>query len=169
LDGHYRHFALKPGPTDVADDWINVPFISPWMFEDFVLPRYLEIEAFHGGINSIHSCGDQTPVQKYLLQIKSLPVLEVSPWTSLEQTLINVPSNKRLVIGLHPNDVLVASPVEMEQKLHYIVSLCQDRDYQIGTSGLTPISSDLSEFVERIRTWTHLASSALAEVRARRG
>ncbi len=168
-DGYYRHFALKPGPTDVADDWINVPFISPWMFEDFVLPRYLEIEAFHGGINSIHSCGDQTPVQKYLLQIKSLPVLEVSPWTSLEQTLINVPSNKRLVIGLHPNDVLVASPVEMEQKLHYIVSLCQDRDYQIGTSGLTPISSDLSEFVERIRTWTHLASSALAEVRARRG
>jgi len=104
-------------------------------------------------------------VQKYLLQIKTLPVLEVSPWTSLEQTLTNVPVEKRLMVGLHPNDVLVASPEEMEQKLRRIVSLCQGRDYQIGTSGLTPISPDISEFMARIRTWTRLASMVLDEVR----
>ena len=162
-DAYYCHFGLTPGPVNVADDWINVPFISPWMFEDFVLPRYLEIEAFHGGISSIHSCGDQTPVQKYLLQIRSLPVLEVSPWTSLERTLVNVPAEKRLAVGVHPNDVLVASPDEMEQKLRRITALCRGRDFCVSAVALIPISPHIGEFMARIKTWTRLASAVLRE------
>ncbi len=82
------------GPTGVADDWINVPYISPHIFEEFLLPRYLEIEAHHGAILSLHSCGDQTPIQKYMLQVKSLNYFEVSPWTDLAQTVENVPADK---------------------------------------------------------------------------
>jgi len=156
-EGYYQHFGLPKGPTAVADDWINIPFISPAIFADFVLPRYLEIERFHGGITGIHSCGDQTPVQKYLLQIESLPGLEVSAWTDLQQTLINVPSSKHLGIALHPNDVLCATPEEMEARLRSILDACRGRSFSIGTSGLTPISDDPGEFIGRIRTWTAIA------------
>lgn len=156
-ESYYRYFGLPKGPTAVADDWINIPFISPAIFVDFVLPRYLEIERFHGGIAGIHSCGDQTPVQKYLLQIESLPGLEVSPWTDLQQTLINVPTNKHLGIALHPNDVLCATPEEMEARLRGILDACRGRSFSIGTSGLTPITDDPAEFNGRIRTWTAIA------------
>ncbi len=152
-EGYYRHFGLPVAPAAVADDWINVPFISPGILRDFVLPRYLEIERYHGGITGVHSCGNQTPVQRYLLEIESLPTFEVSPWTDLQQTLRNVPASKSLSISLHPNDVLCASPAEMEARLRGITALCRGRRYDIHTSGLTPIWDDPGEFIRRIRMW----------------
>jgi hypothetical protein len=156
-EAHARHTATAIEPASLADDWINVPFISPGIFRDFVLPPYLAIERFHGGIASIHSCGNQAPVQRYLLEIRSLPQLEVSAWTPLEETLANVPADKKLVVSLHPNDVLCATPGEMEAKLRGITGKCRGRDIAIGTSGLTPLSSDIRAFEDRVRTWTRIA------------
>jgi len=160
-----RHFGVSVSPTDIGDDWINIPFITPDIFADFVLPRYIEIEAFHGGIRSIHSCGNQAPVQRYLLEIRSLGAFEVSPWTDLDQSLVNIPDDKELVISLHPNDVLCATADEMEQKLRTIAGKCAGRLFQIKTSGLTPITA-APVFVERIQTWTRLAH-AIMEVSRR--
>ncbi len=156
-EAHDRRFGRKRAPSFVGDDWINVPFISPELFRDFVLPRYLEIERFHAGIAGIHSCGNQAPVQRFLLQIRSLPGLEVSPWTDLGASLANIPADKELVISLHPNDVLCASAAEMEQKLLSIITVCRGRRITIGTSGLTPLTPDIPAFVERVRAWTTIA------------
>lgn len=156
-EAYYHYFGLEVQPAPVADDWVNVPFIAPALFADFVLPRYLEIEAFHGGLSSFHSCGNQAPVQKYLLQIESLSGFEVSPWTDLLQTLGNVPADKSLAIVLHPNEVLCATPSEMEARFRCIMESCRGRSYGIFTSGLTPLSADPAEFISKIRTWTEVA------------
>ena len=166
-EAYYRHFGLKPEPVGIADDWLNVPFISPQIFADFVLPRYLEIEKFHGGITGIHSCGNQTPVQHYLLEIKRLSCLEVSPWTDLTQTLVNVSVDKHLAISLHPNDVLCATLDEMEARIRFIVDSCSGRSYSIGTSGLTPVSDDIGEYINKIRIWLAIARKAIDEVKAK--
>jgi hypothetical protein len=152
-----EHFGKDRGPTFVGDDWINVPFISPALFRDFVLPCYLEMERFHGGIAGVHSCGNQAPVQKYLLQLRSLAAFEVSAWTNLAQSLANVPVDKELVISLHPNDVLCASEHEMERRLAGILDACRGRRCSISTSGLTPLTTDIGDFVRRVRTWTQIA------------
>jgi hypothetical protein len=159
-EGYERHFRKPREPSFVGDDWVNVPFISPSLFGDFVLPRYLEIERFHGGIAGIHSCGNQEPVQKYLLQIQSLRTFEVSAWTDLERTLSNVPPDRELVISLHPNDVLCASAAQMERKLAFILGACGGRTITIATSGLTPLTPDGEDFVRRVRTWTEIARRA---------
>lgn len=155
-EGYSQHFNLPLKPTDIGEDWLNVPFISPRFFRDFILPYYLQMEAFHGGINSIHSCGNQTPLQRYLLEIKSLPNFEVSPWTSLEQSLENLPPDKRLVIGLHPNDVLFSTPEQMEAQLSGIKNTCAGRNYDIGTSGLTPILDSQEAFYQQVNEWTRI-------------
>ena len=155
---HYcRHFGLPLAPAGVADDWINIPFISPQFFADFVLPRYLEIERFHGGISGVHSCGNQTPVQQYLLLIRSLNHFEVSPWTDLTQTLRNLPPDKTLGVALHPNDVLCASPEQMADKLRFITASCAGRHYGISTSGLTPITGDPQDYLDSIARWLAIA------------
>ena len=151
-----QHFGLPLKPTDIGDDWLNVPFISPGFFRDFVLPGYFELETFHGGINSIHSCGDQAPLQRYLLQIRSLQNFEVSPWTSLEKSLVNLPADKKLMIGMHPNDVLFSTPEEMEARLRGIASACAGRRYDIGTSGLTPVLDTPEAFIRQVNTWTEI-------------
>jgi len=143
-------------PTDIGEDWLNIPFISPGFFRDFVLPRYLEIEAFHGGIASIHSCGDQTPLQRYFLEIQSLKNFEVSPWTNLDKSLVNLPVDKKLMIGLHPNEVLFTSTEQMEARLREIAVKCSGRKYDIGTSGLTPILDSPEAFIGQINTWLQI-------------
>ena len=160
-EGYWRHFGLERSIAYIADDWINIPFITPAMFANFVLPRYLEIEKFHGTLGGVHSCGNQTPVQKYLLEIKTLLGLEVSPWTDLEATLANVPSTKNLVVALHANDVLVASADAMRAKLTNIRNRCRGRNYTVATSGLTPLSEDHMRYENSIRMWIAAANETL--------
>jgi hypothetical protein len=152
-EAYNQHFNLPLMPSDIGEDWLNVPFISPYFFRDFVLPRYLEIEAFHGGIRSLHSCGNQAPLQQYFLEIKSLSNYEVSPWTSLVKSLENLPVEKKLAIGLHPNDVLFTTPQEMETRLRGIREACAGRSYDIGTSGLTPIFGTSETFIRQVNVW----------------
>jgi hypothetical protein len=165
--GFYRHFGYNLdgkagiGPTSIGDDWINVPFVSPEIFRDFILPCYLEIEEFHKAVTWVHSCGNQVPVQKYLLEIKSLPGLEIGPWSDMKQSLLNIPKDKSLVIGLRPTDVLEASPGQMENHLRKITDACRGRMYDIGTSGLSPLSSDIDDFIERIRTWNSVVKKVV--------
>lgn len=151
-----QHFGLPLQPTDIGEDWLNVPFISPGFFRDFVLPRYLEMEAFHDGIANIHSCGDQTSLQRYFLEIKSLKNYEVSPWTNLDRSLVNLPADKKLMIGIHPNGVLFAPPEKMEAQLREIAEKCAGRNYDIGTSGLTPILENSQAFIHQINTWIQI-------------
>ena len=166
-DGYYEYFGLEKGPVGFGDDWINVPYISPSFFRDFVLPYYLQIEAHHGGIASIHSCGDQVPVQQYFLQVMSLRQFEVSPWTDLTKTLQNIPPDRHLYRFLHPNDVLFQSPAEIEQQLRFTVDSCRGRSYAIGTSGLTPIADDVTGFVAKVNQWIGIAGRIAEEEMAR--
>lgn len=152
-----QYLQLSRPRAAISDDWLNVPFISPEFFEEFVLPRYLEIEHFHGGIASVHSCGNQTPLQSSLLRLESLGVFEVSPWTDLEVTVRQLPQEKEIAVSVHPNDVLVASDSQMRSKLEGIVDACSGRAYRLGTSGLTPLSSDIDRFTTDIARWTDAA------------
>ena len=168
---YYDHFGQDYkekagiGPVSIGDDWINVPFITPEIFRDFVLPRYLEIEKFHGGIVWVHSCGNQVPVQKYLLEIKSLPALEVGPWSDLTQSLENIPVDKGLGLAIKPADVLVTTDEQKEAQLRRFVTLCKGRKYNIGSSGLSPVSEDIDDFTSHIRTWTKVAKKVMDEVK----
>jgi hypothetical protein len=156
------YFGIKLKPASIGDDWVNVPFITPAIFDDFVLPRYVDIERFHGSLEYLHSCGNQTPLQKSMLKnLRSLPVFEVSPWTDLPQSLKNVPAEKKLNIKLHPNDVLYAGSTEMRSKLDGIARICLKRPYKVGTSGLTPILPDVSLYVQCIREWLKIAGEVL--------
>jgi len=163
-EAYWRHFGLEKQIASTGDDWINVPFITPTMFEEFVLPYLLQIEEFHGGILYVHSCGNQTPIQKHLLKLKSLQGCEVSPWSDLDQSLINIPQEKWLGIALHPNEVLCATPALMEAKLREVTGKCRDRKYNINTSGLTPITDNPQDYIDRINIWTEIAARVMREL-----
>jgi len=153
-EAYRRHFKITEiSPTGIGDDWINSPFITPSIFEEYVLPYYFKIEKAHGGIGGIHSCGNQAPFQKLMLKINSLQGFEVSAWTSLEDTLKNIPPEKYLVISVHPNDVLFASQTQIKEQLGKISKLCSGRNFSLTTSGLTPVRMNEKEYLDLIKTW----------------
>ena len=161
FDAAAEYLGTPVGPTWVADDWVAVPYISPRIFADFVLPRYLEIEAHHGVFAGFHSCGDQAPLHADMLRIKTLGSFEVSPWMNLEQTLANLPADKHLGIAVHPSDVVVDTPEQMAAKLHAKAGVLRgiERSYSLGTSGLTPLQNEAG-FIQRVNTWLELAREA---------
>jgi len=163
----YTEYFDVPMPTGgIGDDWINIPFITPEFFEEFLTERYMEIAESQGGVDSVHSCGNQTPIQKQLLKIKNLKFMEISPWTDLECAVKeNVPKDMSFLVNAHPNDVLFADDDEMRKKFRFIKDLCKNRNYFLNTSGLTPISpvDNEKDFIQKINRWIDIGKEVYAE------
>jgi hypothetical protein len=160
-EGYCEFFGTTEKTAGIADDWINIPFISPSMFADFCMPYYLQLEQYHGAIPGVHSCGDQVPIQKYLLQIKTLGSFEVNPWTDLRKTLANVPADKWLGISIKNVDVLCAPEEQQEAKLREIVELCAGRNYGICGQALQKLHPDMAEDIARAQRWIGIARKVL--------
>lgn len=158
---YYQHFNLPVSATGIGDDWINIPFITPSFFRDFVLPRYKEIEAYHGKIAGIHSCGDQTLVQKYLLELPSLEDIEISPWTNMEQTLLNIPVEKTLHVAMSPTE-LSLDLLTMAENLRRVTKALKGRRYTLNVNA-TDLLRDEADCVARTQYWLNLAREAIAK------
>jgi hypothetical protein len=85
-------------------------------------------------------------------------MFEVSPWTSLSDTLANLPPEKSVQVVFHPNDILFGDPAAIETKTRNILNSCKGRRFGIGTGGLTPVVKDGAEkdYLLRIRTFTDI-------------
>jgi hypothetical protein len=142
----------------IANDEVNVPSISPRIYQDFLLPLEQELGEFCGGLTCYHSCGNLTPV---LPSIRSVPIsgtLHVSPWTDLETALDLFPTTA-LDIALNPQqDILRASPAQMEAKYRAIMEMCTTKKasaYYIRAGSLHPMET-LEEDLSHIRNWVDI-------------
>ena len=158
-ESYAAYFGVDIPQTGIGDDWINIPFITPTFFEEFLLPRYMEIAAFQNGVTSIHSCGNQTPVQRFMPQIKGLRSMEISPWTDLALSMNNIPLDMPIAINLHPS-VLLETDTAIRANLELIRNTLCSRQYSVTTSGLTPIGQleQADAFVSRINQWISIAA-----------
>lgn len=74
-----------PDATFVADDWVNVPFISPDIFRDFVVPVYRRINNGEAAVTGFHTCGNMEALLKDLLEVfPGMKTLDVSGWNDFE-------------------------------------------------------------------------------------
>ena len=162
-DAYCAEFAVSDRTAGIADDWLNVPFISPAFFEEFVLPRYLELQDYHGRIPHVHSCGNQAPLQHLLLQLETLESMEVNHWTSLADTVRNVPPTKHLAIALLNTDVELQPEPEQEAQLREIKGLCRGRRYHLVGSALQKVHDDYAEDIRRTQHWIALARRVLRD------
>ena len=80
----FLHEAALPPTTFVADDWVNLPFISPAIFREFVVPVYARIRANEGPVTGFHTCGNMLAVTPELLAVfPEMTGLDVSGWNDV--------------------------------------------------------------------------------------
>lgn len=156
-----RFIGSNPAGACISDDWVNVPFISPSIFEDFCLPRYLDLEVYHGRIHSLHSCGDKSPLVDLMLRIRTLDSFEVNHWTPLATMLERVPADKHLAIAMQNLDVLLGSEQEHEAKVRAIVEACHGRRYSLCGQALQRISEEYDRDLRQIVQFIRAAKRAL--------
>lgn len=162
----YRKFlGTDSKASGIADDWAYTPFISPGIFGDFCLPRYLELEEYHGSLWGVHSCGNKVPFLPYLLELKSVGSFEVNAWTPLAEAARRTPADKFLAIALLNADVLLLSEEELEAELRNIVATCEGRKYSITGSSIQKVHDDYEEDIARTKAFIRVAKRVLRDER----
>lgn len=156
-----RFLGTKPDAVGISDDWVNVPFISPAMFEDFCLPRYLELEEYHGAVNRFHSCGNKAPLVHLVMRIKTLDRIEVNHWTPLDDMLAAVPRDKWIDYSFQNLDVLRGSADEQEAKVRAVVEACQGRRCTLCGQALQRTRDDYATDMAQIKQFIRVARGIL--------
>ncbi len=165
FEEYHWFLGSKPCPTMIADDWLNAPFITPDMFSEFVLPYYLKLESYHGGISYLHSCGNQAPFHHDLLKLKTLGCFEINQWMNLEESLRNIPLEKFLHIQIKNVNVLLNTEEELIANVRNIVNSCRSRRYIIVADGLQRLHDNFNDDLLRIKNFIRLAREVLVERR----
>ena len=146
---------------NLYNDEVNCPTLSPQQYEEFVLPYEIDLCHFHGGIVYWHSCGNVTKLLDSIRKIPQIDMFHIGPWTSLVESKRVFGEDTALEKCLMPTeDVQMASPKEIEEKLKEIKSSLDGCYYTVRADGLQ-LLSDVAHDVEIIKQWVNIARSVL--------
>lgn len=117
---------------------------------------------FHGGIDYWHSCGRIDPVLKDIMEIPSLKMVHISPWTDIEKAVSVANHDIILEIVLNPlDDVEKATSQEMKEKLRRIKDCCQGLHYTVRADAFQIVST-LENDLKQIKQWIEIAREELS-------
>ncbi len=123
-----------PETSFVADDWVNIPFISPEIFRNFVVPEYARLEHDEGPVTGFHTCGNLLQVVADLLRVfPAITLLDVSPWNDLavldaavrQQISFNINIKNTISLGDHDHEQLpILNTIAAIARHRRIVNVC---------------------------------------------
>ena len=152
-----------PPTTYVADDWVNVPFISPALFRDFVLPLYRRIRAEEGPPSGFHTCGNMEPVALDLVAVfPEIEMLEVSPWNDVAALDAILPARVGFVASIVNTVTLGGSAEEQTRKLIPIRGAARTRKVTLVAQAIQRIPSTYEETIARLNGFLRLAREVLS-------
>jgi len=150
-----------PPSTFVADDWVNVPFISPRLFRRFVVPAYRRIVANEGPVIGFHTCGHfELLVNDLLIAFPGIRRLEVSGWNDLELLDRIIAPQVGFDIAVINTLVLAGSQEEQEQKLRAVAAVSRHRPVTLCAQAMVKLES-YEHTLARLDRFIRLARRAL--------
>ena len=160
-----QRYLGEPGlpPTSfVADDWVNVPFISPTIFRDFVLPLYRRLQSEEGRVTNFHTCGNmESVVLDLLAAFPDIDMLDVSPWNSVAALDRIVPRRVGFGAALVNTVTLGGSEEEQRGKLSPIREAARGRKVRLVLQAIERIPDTYEETFRRLNACIGLARGIL--------
>lgn len=149
---------------DLMNDDVNSSVISPQLYREFILPCEKELCEFHGGIRYWHSCGDVTGFLESILEIPSIDLLDVGPWTNLETAVKLFQGRMPIEIRTHPERINIysATETEMRKLIDRVIEICgkYNTNFAIRAGGLQTFNS-LTHDLYQIKLWARVAREQL--------
>ena len=155
---HFLNQSYQPESTFIADDWINVPFISPGIFRKFVIPAYKRIEKQEGILKGFHTCGVITPiVQELLSNFPHIKSLDVSGWNDFEKLDQVIDPGVHFHLNFINTFVLTGTHEEHREKLKQIARIRKRRGVSICVQAIVRVHDDFAEDLNRMNRFIELA------------
>ncbi len=153
-----------PETTFIADDWVNIPFISPAMFTEFFLPLYRRINETEGRVSGFHTCGNMEQVTRDLIcAFPDIHELEVSGWNDIER--IDALLSPEIGFLAHViNTVSLGSSVgEKTEKLKAVSRVSRHRKVRLCAQAIVKLLPSYEETFERLNEFLALSRRILAD------
>jgi hypothetical protein len=158
---HFLGLPGLPATTFVADDWVNIPFISPAMFRRFVAPAYRRIVANEGPVTGFHTCGHMELVVNDLLHaFPNIRRLEVSGWNDLALLDSTVSPQVGFDVAVINTLVLAGSEADQRAKLEAVTAVSRHRPVTLCAQAMVKIDS-YAETLARLNRFLALANQIL--------
>ena len=162
-----RRYLGEPEPADpttrIDDDWVNVPFISPAMFREFVIPAYRRIGAAEGRVTGFHTCGVMVPVVGDLLGVfPGIRTLDISGWNDFEVLDEMLNPQIGFWLGFKNTFVLTGTPEQHRDKLERIARVGRRRSVGVCAQAIVRLHKTYEENLGRMNAFIALAREVFA-------
>ena len=107
----------------LGNDDVNVPFLSPKLYAEFVLPYEQALVRYSGGLRYWHSCGNVTQLLPLMRRLGPIDLIELSYATDLGQLIDAFPGTP-LEIFVHPEDGMSTDDVQIRKSITAILEIC---------------------------------------------
>lgn len=151
------------GPRRIDDDWVNIPFITPELFRDFVAPVYERIRANEGPVTGWHTCGRFVPVAENLLAaLPELETLEISGWNDFDRLDQIAPPD--LPFYVHFKNAFVLTEAEDAHRglLEQVAQLAERRPVSVCVQAIVNLCGTYRESLRRMNRFIRLARRTFA-------
>jgi len=150
--------------TYIADDWINVPFVSPAMFDEFIAPAYRKIQENEGMVTGFHTCGVYTPlVQRMLELFPGIKTLDDLGWNDLSELDRLVDKSIGLTVANKNSFILCATADEHRQRLGETKKAGRGRRLTVCSSAIVRLHDTIDESIYVMNGFIDLAREVMAE------
>ena len=148
-----RHLgeARLPAETFVADDWVNVPFISPQIFREFVAPAYARIRAHEGRVTGFHTCGRiEALIGDLLAVFPELRQMDISGWNDVRRLDEFVPADFAFGVQVLNTVTLGADAAEQDALLDAIAAVAAHRPVSVCAQAIVRRCPTYAETLTRL-------------------
>ena len=153
-----------PRTTTIDDDWINVPFISPAIFHELVLPSYRKIQENEGPVVRFHTCGNIAPVIELMLSaFDKLDNFDVTGWNNVRELDRIVNHNVKFNIMYNNTFVMVGAPGQHRTELEEAKRIAGHRRITVGAPAIVKLVGTIDDSLMAMNRFIGLAREILAE------
>jgi len=153
-----KHLGVaKDKTTNLYNDEVLSPVISPAMYRDIILPSDKRIAVEYGSISYWHSCGNTTPFYEDINTIPNLSMVHIGPWSDVREAVKKYSEDKTLEVALNPlSDVMTpAYPEKIRERLIEIKEITASRLSVCRSDGFMVIH-DVETDIRILREWMSL-------------
>ena len=147
----------------IDDDWVNIPFISPEMFREYLLPVYRQLQDNEGPVEWFHTCGNSVPVIEDLLELfPNITMVDVSPAsdpTALDEIL---PQNLSFFVNFFNTFALAESEDNQRKALELLAPITQRRKVILNMGGIVQLHDKYEEDLDRLNEVVRMAREILS-------
>jgi hypothetical protein len=163
-----RHYLGESEPaeptTRIDDDWVNIPFINPAMFREFVLPAYRRIAAAEGKVVGFHTCGVMVPVVEDLLgAFPGIRTLDISGWNDFEKLDEMLDPDIGFWLGFKNTFVLTGTRDRQRDVLERIARVGRRRSVGVCAQAIVRLHPTYEENLGRMNAFISLAREVFAQ------